>query len=94
MGVVFDLDATLIDLGEHVSWREAQGEIIEAYRACGCSEDDLVQCSTKGLFNLMHEMDSRLTAMKSLEDVKRIRKDVNFALIVGRKRGYRRGYVG
>ena len=75
-GVVFDLDATLIDLGEHVSWREAQGEIIEAYRACGCSEDDLVQCSTKGLFNLMHEMDSRLTTMKSLKDVKRIRKDI------------------
>lgn len=75
-GVVFDLDATLIDLGEHVRWREAQGEIIEAYRVCGCSEDDLAQCSSKGLFNLMHEMDSRLAASKPAEEMKRIREGI------------------
>ncbi len=75
-GVVFDLDATLVDLGEHVRWREAQGEIVETYRACGCSDGDLAQCSTKGLFNLMHEMDTRLAATKSAEEVKRIREGI------------------
>ncbi len=35
-GVVFDLDATLVDLGEHVRWREAQGEIVKTYRALAC----------------------------------------------------------
>ena len=75
-GVVFDLDATLVDLGEHVRWREAQGEVVDAYRACGCSEDDLAQCSTKGLFNLMHEMDTKLEAIKPAEELKRIREGI------------------
>jgi phosphoglycolate phosphatase len=75
-GVVFDLDATLIDLGEHVRWREAQGEIVEVYRACGCSEGDLTQCSTKGLFNLIHEIDTRLATYKSAEEIEGICKGV------------------
>jgi len=75
-GVVFDLDATLVDLGEHVRWREAQGEIVEAYRACGCSNDDLSRCTSKGLFNLMHEMDTRLAASKPAEEMKRIREGI------------------
>ena len=75
-GVVFDLDATLVDLGEHVRWREAQGEIIKAYRTCGCSEGDLEQCSSKGLFNLMHEMDKRLAASKSSLEMARIHEGI------------------
>ncbi|MCX6649721.1 MAG: HAD family hydrolase [Candidatus Bathyarchaeota archaeon] len=75
-GVIFDLDATLVDLGEHVRWREAQAEVVEAYRACGCSDDDFAKCSTKGLFNLMHEMDTRLAATKPAEEMKRIREGI------------------
>ena len=75
-GVVFDLDATLVDLGEHVRWSEAQGEVVEAYRACGCSEEDLASCTSKGLFNLMHEMDTRLSARKPDDEMKGIREGI------------------
>jgi phosphoglycolate phosphatase len=72
-GIVFDLDATLIDLGEHVKWREAQGKVVEAYRACGCSEELIKSCTSKGLFNLIHEMETRLAAMKSKEEIEELR---------------------
>jgi len=75
-GVVFDLDATLVNLGEHVRWREAQGSVIEAYRACGCSEDDLARCNAKGLFNFMHDMDKRLSTTRSEEEMQAIRDDI------------------
>ncbi len=75
-GVVFDFDATLVDLGEHVRWREAQGEVVEAYRACGCSEQDLASCTSKGLFNLMHEMDTRLSARKPADEMRGIREGI------------------
>ncbi len=64
-GIVFDFDATLVNLGEHVKWKEAQDQIIKAYRECGCSVSDLAQCSSKGLFNLMYEMDTQLSASRS-----------------------------
>ena len=75
-GIVFDLDATLVDLGEHVRWRDAQKGVVEVYRACGCSEDDLARCTAKGLFNFMHEMDTRLSATRSGEEMKGIRNGI------------------
>lgn len=54
--VVFDLDATLINLGEHVEWRKAHVEIAEAYTALGCSPQDVEACSGKGLFGMLDEM--------------------------------------
>lgn len=75
-GVVFDFDATLVNLGEHVRWREAQGQIINAYRGNGCSESDLAQCSSKGLFNLMYEMDTRLSASKPPVEMAMIRDSI------------------
>ena len=75
-GIVFDLDATLIDLGEHVRWREAQGKVIEAYQACGCSEEMIASCNSRGLFNLMHEMETRLTATKSREEIDLLRERI------------------
>ena len=75
-GIVFDLDATLINLGEHVRWREAQEAIVEAYRACGCSEEMIASCTSKGLFNLMHEMEIRLTASKSREEIDELREKI------------------
>jgi phosphoglycolate phosphatase len=75
-GVVFDLDATLVDLGKHVRWREAQGEMVESYKACGCSEKEILSCTSKGLFNLMHEMDTRLSARKSQKEMEHIRNNI------------------
>lgn len=75
-GTVFDLDATLVDLGEHVRWREAHGGVIEAYRDCGCSEDDLAKCPAKGLFNFMHDMDTHLSTTRSEEDMQAIRDGI------------------
>jgi phosphoglycolate phosphatase len=72
-GIVFDLDATLIDLGEHVRWREAQGEVVGAYRACGCSEEMISSCTSKGLFNLIHEMETQLVATRSREEIEELR---------------------
>lgn len=75
-GVVFDLDATLVDLGEHIRWREAQGDIVKAYRACGCNEEDLTGCTSKGLFNIMHEMDTWLSARKPADEMRGIREGI------------------
>jgi phosphoglycolate phosphatase-like HAD superfamily hydrolase len=75
-GVVFDLDATLVDLGEHVRWRDAQTEILETYRACGCSEQDLVKSTSKGLFNFIHEMDTQLATRKPVQEMKLIRDSI------------------
>ena len=54
--VVFDLDATLINLGEHVDWRRAQGEIKRAYVTQGCSQEDVDACSANGLFAMLEEL--------------------------------------
>lgn len=54
--VVFDLDATLINLGEHVDWRRAQSEIAQAYVTLGCSKEDVETCSVKGLFSMLEEL--------------------------------------
>lgn len=54
--VVFDLDGTLINLGEHVEWRKAQVEIAEGYITLGCSPKDVEACNCKGLFGMLDEM--------------------------------------
>lgn len=54
--VIFDLDATLINLGEHVDWRRAQSEIARAYASLGCSQEDVEACSSKGLFGMLEEL--------------------------------------
>jgi HAD superfamily hydrolase (TIGR01509 family) len=75
-GIVFDLDATLIDLGEHVRWREAQAEVVEAYRACGCSEKLITSCTSKGLFNLIYEIETQLATTKSREELDELRAKI------------------
>ena len=75
-GVVFDFDATLVNLGEHVRWREAQGQIIKTYKENGCSDSDIAKCSSKGLFNLMYEMDTRLSASKPPVEMAMIRESI------------------
>ncbi len=57
-------------------WREAQDGVVEAYRACGCSENDLAKCTAKGLFNFMHEMDSHLSLTRSNDEMQTIRDSI------------------
>ena len=75
-GVVFDLDATLVNLGEYVRWREAQGEIVEAYKACGCSEENIRHCSSRGLFNLMHEVETFIASSISTDELNNLRTKI------------------
>jgi len=55
-GVVFDLDATLVNLGGFVDWRDAHKRVVEEYLDCGCSESTVNRCSEKGLFNMLNLM--------------------------------------
>jgi pyrophosphatase PpaX len=54
--IVFDLDGTLINLGDHVRWQEAHKKAIESYLKSGCDEEKVMNCSAKGLFYLLDEM--------------------------------------
>ena len=55
-GIVFDLDATLVNLGGFVNWREGRKQVVEAYLECGCSEIVVRRCNEKGLFNMLNLM--------------------------------------
>ncbi|MBN2335382.1 HAD family hydrolase [Candidatus Bathyarchaeota archaeon] len=55
-GVVFDLDATLVDLGGHVEWKKAHEDIERLYIDHGCGEEDVRACSSKGLFPMLDDM--------------------------------------
>ncbi len=54
--VVFDLDATLVNLGQFVEWNRAKTKIIEKYLLLGCKEDTVKSCSAKGLFPMLNMM--------------------------------------
>ena len=54
--VVFDLDATLINLGGHVSWSNAHVKAIKVYIESGCDEELVNECSSRGLFNMLDEL--------------------------------------
>ncbi len=54
--VVFDLDATLINLGGFVEWRRAHEDIVKTYLEQGCDEEDVEACSAEGLFAMLEEM--------------------------------------
>ena len=55
-GIVFDLDATLVNLGGFVEWRRAHEEIVESYLEMDCDDETVQACSAKGLFNMLEEM--------------------------------------
>jgi phosphoglycolate phosphatase len=71
-GVVFDLDATLVNLGGFVKWREAHMEAIEAYAACGCPDELVSRCSGGGLFRMMNEIREELSGRLPPSDVERV----------------------
>jgi phosphoglycolate phosphatase len=53
-GVVFDLDATLVNLGGFVDWGEAHRKALAAYLNSECSKDLIERCSKQGLFNMLN----------------------------------------
>jgi phosphoglycolate phosphatase-like HAD superfamily hydrolase len=53
-GVVFDLDATLINLGGFVDWRKAHTMAQDAYLTNGCPHDMINRLGEKGLFNMLN----------------------------------------
>ena len=71
-GVVFDLDATLVNLGEHVDWRRAQEEVVKIYLACGYGEEELKQRGTRGLFGLLNVVHEELATRRPKDEATKI----------------------
>ncbi|UCD43821.1 MAG: HAD family hydrolase [Candidatus Bathyarchaeota archaeon] len=53
-GVVFDLDATLVNMGGFVDWKEAHRKAREAYQTTECPKEFVLKCSERGLFNMLN----------------------------------------
>jgi HAD superfamily hydrolase (TIGR01509 family) len=85
-GAVFDLDATLVDLGGHVSWSNAKKEVMESYLSFGCDEEHLNICANEGLFPLLNNMWSNLS-QDSRDDAHRIQSHVYSILELYELRG-------
>jgi HAD superfamily hydrolase (TIGR01509 family) len=71
-GIVFDLDATLVNLGGFVDWRAAQRQVAEAYLACGCSEEAVNRCGERSLFDMLNLMEEELQAMHPRDNANQI----------------------
>jgi len=71
-GVVFDLDATLVNLGGFVDWRAAHRRVVEAYLEQGCSENLVRRYSGEGLFNMLNLMWNELCAAHPRRKAERI----------------------
>jgi pyrophosphatase PpaX len=69
-GIVFDLDATLINLGGFVEWRKAHEDIVESYIEMDCNDETVHACSAKGLFNMLDEMYVNLIEKRGEEGAK------------------------
>jgi len=71
-GVIFDLDATLVNLGEHVDWRRAQEDVVKIYLDCGYREEELKQRGTRGLFNLLNIVHEELATGRPKDEAAKI----------------------
>ena len=71
-GVVFDLDATLVNLGGFVDWKEAHTRAIKAYIACGCPEGMIHRRSERGLFNMLNSVRDEISKSLPESELKRI----------------------
>ena len=74
--IVFDLDATLVNLGGFVEWRKAHEEIVETYLSFDCSPDFVDECSAKGLFNMMELMHHHLQEERGIDKANQIQDSV------------------
>ena len=72
-GLVFDLDATLVNMGGFVDWREAHRRARDAYLA-SCDAEMVLRCSEKGLFNMLNLVRDEVSSALPKEDVLRIQQ--------------------
>ena len=75
-GIVFDLDATLVNLGGFVEWRKAHEEIVETYLAHDCDPELVQACSAKGLFNMMEIMHQNLQKERGIKKANLVQHSV------------------
>ena len=75
-GIVFDLDATLVNLGGFVEWRKAHEEIVKSYLEYDCDPEIVQSCSAKGLFNMMELMHQHLHEERGTEKANQIQNSV------------------
>ena len=87
-GVVFDLDATLVNLGGFVEWKEAHRRAVEAYIECGCPEDLIHRCSEKGLFSMLNLVRDELSKTLPSSEVERIQLNAYRASSPARPRAW------
>lgn len=55
-GIIFDLDATLINLGGFVEWTKAEEEIVQNYLAIDHNQSVVFCRNVKGFWNMLDEM--------------------------------------
>lgn len=73
-GVVFDLDATLVNMGGFVDWREAHRRARDAYLGSDCEEEMVHRCSERGLFNMLNLVRDEISMTLTQEEVWRIQQ--------------------
>ena len=73
-GIVFDLDATLVNMGGFVDWREAHRRARDAYLSSDCEEEMVHRCSERGLFNMLNLVRDEISSTLPEEDVWRIQQ--------------------
>lgn len=78
--IVFDLDATLVNLGGFVNWKEGQQKVIAAYLECGCNTELVNRCREKGLFDMLNLMWEELCASLPREKAEHIQDQAFCAL--------------
>jgi len=78
--IIFDLDATLVNLGGFVNWKEGQERVIAAYLECGCNTELVNRCREKGLFDMLNVMWDELYASLPREKAEHIQDRAYCAL--------------
>lgn len=73
-GVIFDLDATLVNLGGFVDWREARRRVTDAYLEWGCPETIVRRCSGEGLFDMLNMVWEELCATRPRGEAEQIQR--------------------
>lgn len=74
--IVFDMDATLVDLGGFVEWKQAHEEIVDAYLNYDCDPALVQECNAKGLFNMLELMYEQLQKERGQEEAYKIQESV------------------
>lgn len=73
-GIVFDLDATLVNMGGFVDWREAHRRARDVYLSSDCEEEMVHRYSERGLFNMLNMVRDEISSTLPEEDVWRIQQ--------------------